>query len=244
QGYFAFDPDGRPDATVFNRVVTLRDTWAKQQDKAKVEPDKAAPAKSADKAKAIVSKTIDEPQRALSESEKAQRERIVALGVPEREAELIVLQEGLPAFFDHAVRKHDDPRAVAKWIVNELLRELKSRQLTELPFGGTELGELVGMAASGRITNTVAKDVFASMLAGEGDPGTLVRERGLEQMGSAEEVAALVEEVLAANADKVEAYRGGKVALLGFFVGQVMRASRGKANPGVVKQVLEDKLKS
>jgi glutaminyl-tRNA synthetase len=247
QGYFANDPDSRPDALVFNRVVTLRDAWSKRQEKAKTEPAKPAPkTPSAAHKAAAPTKPADkgEAQRTLTDAEKADADRIAKLGVSAREAELIVTQQGLPGFFDDALRSHDEPVAVAKWIVNELLRELKAKPLEELPFGGTDFGALVGLVAKETINATVAKEVFAAMLAGEGKPTAIVEKRGLQQVGSADEVGAIVEEVLAANVDKVQAFRDGKVALLGFFVGQVMRASRGKANPAVVKQVLEDKLKA
>ncbi len=241
QGYFALDPDSRPDALVYNRVVTLRDTWAKKQ----AQPHAPKPATKP-------TLPVEEPspapagrpdvKRDFSADEQAQRDRIAALGVPAKEAELIAVQEGLPAFFDDAVAVHADPRAVAKWIVHELLRELKTKALAELPFDGGALGDLASLVAAGTIHHTAAKDVLSAMIAGEGKPDAIVKARGLEQVGSAREVAALVEAVLANHEDKVQAYRAGKVALLGFFVGQVMRKSGGKANPAVVKQVLEEKL--
>jgi glutaminyl-tRNA synthetase len=243
QGYFAFDPDSRPDALVFNRVVTLRDTWAKRT--VGVEPEtpakKAAPVQGPKVAPSTEKAAV---QRELTDEEKVQSQRIANLGVASREAEILVGQPGLVSFFDAALAVSGDARAVAKWLVNELLRELKSRSLEDLPFRGEDLGSLVKLVEGGLVTATVGKEVLAAMLAGEGKPEEIVKARGLEQVGSADEVRAMVDEVLASNPDKVAAYKQGKVALLGFFVGLVMRASRGKANPAVVTTVLEERLKA
>jgi len=244
QGYFALDPDSKPGAPVFNRVVTLRDTWGKRQ-------EKQGPAEAAE-AEAKIPAAAQSPatpaarttaERELTDVETAERDRIAKLGVPAREAEIIAAQPGLPAFFDAAIGAHDDARTVAKWVVNELLRELKTRSLADLPFGGEDLGTLTRLVDRGVVNNTVGKDVLAAMIAGEGKPEAIVKARGLEQVASTHELGAMVDEVLRANADKVEAYRAGKIALMGFFVGLVMRASRGKANPSVVNGLLEEKLK-
>ncbi len=178
----------------------------------------------------------------LSDAQQAKQDKMVGLGVPEREAELIVRTPGLSSFFDDAIRVCDNSSAVAKWIVNELLRELKARKLEQLPFGGEELGELVDLSARGKVTGSAAKEVFAAMLAGEGKATEIVKRRGLDQIVSTDEVESLINQVLSQNVDKVAAYRDGKVALIGFFVGQVMRSSKGKANPAMVKQILEAKL--
>ena len=134
QGYFAIDPESKPDALVFNRVVTLRDTWGKRQEQAKPQSKKTSEAKSVSSTAAKA--PAEEQRRELNAEERAQRDRITKLGVPEHDAEFIVLQEGLLSFFDHALAIHNQPRTVAKWIVNELQRELKSTPLTDLPFGG------------------------------------------------------------------------------------------------------------
>ena len=94
----------------------------------------------------------------------------------------------------------------------------------------------------GRISGTIAKDVFAEMLAGGGRPAEIVERKGLRQLSDADELSPVVAQVLAQNPDQVKAYRGGKTALLGFFVGQVMRATRGQADPQLVYQLLKDRL--
>ncbi len=131
---------------------------------------------------------------------------------------------------------------MARWVINELPRELGDRSLDETPLTGAGLGALVLAVESGNITVTAAKDVFAEMVDRGGDPRQIIAERGLGQVSDEDAIAAIVDEVLAANPDKVDQYRAGKTGLLGFFVGQVVRSSQGKANPVVVQRLLSARL--
>ena len=128
--------------------------------------------------------------------------------------------------------------------VRSLRRELKDRPARDLPFGGEHLGELVSLITDGTLSGAAAKEVFSEMLASGARPKDVVAEKGLEQLTDAGDVEPLIARVLAAHADKVVEYRDGKTALFGFFVGQVMRESRGKANPQLVQQLLRDRLSS
>jgi Asp-tRNA(Asn)/Glu-tRNA(Gln) amidotransferase B subunit len=107
---------------------------------------------------------------------------------------------------------------------------------------GPGLGELVLAAESGEITGAAAKEVFAEMVLRGGDPQQIIAERGLAQVSDEATIAAIVDEVLGANPDKVDQYRAGKTGLFGFFVGQVVRSSQGKANPQVVQRLLDARL--
>ena len=131
---------------------------------------------------------------------------------------------------------------MARWVINELPRELGDRSLDETPLTGRGLAALVLAVESGEITGAAAKDVFAEMVERGGDPRQIIAERGLAQVSDEAAIAAIVDEVLAANPDKVDQYRAGKTGLLGFFVGQVVRSSQGKANPQVVQRVLGARL--
>jgi aspartyl-tRNA(Asn)/glutamyl-tRNA(Gln) amidotransferase subunit B len=131
---------------------------------------------------------------------------------------------------------------VARWIINELPRELGDRELTDVPLTPAALASLVRAVESGAISGPAGKEVFAVLVGEGGDPDQIIAERGLAQVSDEAAIAALVDEVIAANGDKVAAYRAGKTQLLGFFVGQVVRASRGKANPQVVQKLLADRL--
>ena len=131
---------------------------------------------------------------------------------------------------------------VARWVINELPRELGDRPLDGTKLTGKGLGTLVVAVESGEITGTAAKDIFAELVQQGGDPRQIIDERGLAQVSDEDAIAAIVNEVLAANADKVDLYRAGKTGLLGFFVGQVLRSSQGKANPVVVQRLLGARL--
>jgi aspartyl-tRNA(Asn)/glutamyl-tRNA(Gln) amidotransferase subunit B len=105
------------------------------------------------------------------------------------------------------------------------------------------LGALVIAVESGVVSGPAAKEVFAEMMQRGGDPDQIIAERGLAQVSDEGAITAMVDEVLAGNPDKVDQYRGGKTALFGFFVGQVVRASQGKANPQVVQKLLAERLR-
>ena len=104
------------------------------------------------------------------------------------------------------------------------------------------LGGLVGLIEDGTISGKIAKDVFADMFETGREAGDIVEEKGLKQVSDSGAIEGMIDEVLASNEDKVAEYRGGKEKLFGFFVGQVMKASKGQANPGMVNQLLRDKL--
>ena len=131
---------------------------------------------------------------------------------------------------------------MARWIVNELPRELGERDLDEIPMTGAALGALVGAVESGVISGPAGKEVFAVLMEQGGDPQQIIAERGLAQVSDEGAIAAMVDEVIAANPDKAEAYRAGRTVLAGFFVGQVVRASQGKANPQVVQKLVAERL--
>ena len=132
--------------------------------------------------------------------------------------------------------------AVARWIINELPRELGDREVSEVPMTAAALGSLVRAVESGAISGPAGKEVFAVLMERGGDPEEIIAERGLAQISDEAAIAAIVDEVVAANPDKAEAYRAGKTALAGFFVGQVVRASQGKANPQVVQKLVAERL--
>ena len=247
QGYFAVDPDTTTDRLVFNRTVTLRDTWAKitgdvdrRQEAAEKAARKAA-VKAQQRQQSLAS--IDQPDRPLTPEQQSAFERYHGeVRLPDQDARLLALDPGLGKLFTEALAVCDKPQAVANWIVNEVLRELKDRPIDQLPFGGAQVGELVALIDDGTISGKIAKDVFAEMAASGANPRSIVVDQGLQQLTGVDSLAPVVDQVIAANADKVAEYRGGKTALLGFFIGQVMQASRGKANPQQVNALLRERL--
>jgi glutaminyl-tRNA synthetase len=144
--------------------------------------------------------------------------------------------------FEEAVAAGAAPRTAAAWIANDLVRELRARDLAAPPFAGAALAELVGMVEAGEATTTAAREVFAAMVAGEGEPRAIVAARGLGALAGDAALAPHVESVLAAHPTQVEAYRAGKTALLGFFVGQVMKATGGRADAARVRELVQKRL--
>jgi aspartyl-tRNA(Asn)/glutamyl-tRNA(Gln) amidotransferase subunit B len=135
-------------------------------------------------------------------------------------------------------------RATANWIRSELLRELENAGLTadKSPVPAAELGALVTIIDEGKISGKQAKDVLVEMFATGKSAAAIVGEKGLVQVSDTGEIDRVIDEVIAASPNQLEQYRSGKEALFGFFVGQVMKASKGKANPKIVNERLKEKL--
>ena len=175
--------------------------------------------------------------------ERARRFREMT-GLPEAEVEVLVQSRGLADFFEAAAQKAD-PRKVANFVLGPLLRECHARGLaasdpTQWGMKPARLAELVHLVDKGLISAKIANDIFGELLLSGDMPETYVTAKGLVQISAA--LAATVDDILAANPAEVEAYRGGKTKLMSFFVGQVMRATKGKANPALVNELLESKL--
>jgi aspartyl-tRNA(Asn)/glutamyl-tRNA(Gln) amidotransferase subunit B len=137
-----------------------------------------------------------------------------------------------------------DARTAANWVMGELMGALRAegKEITESPVGAEQLGELVALIAKGEISGKLAKEIFVKMLA-TGQPARAIIEReGLRQISDTGTLEKIIDEVLAANSKQVEQYKGGKTAVLAYLVGQVMKASRGQANPGLVNTLLTKKL--
>jgi Asp-tRNA(Asn)/Glu-tRNA(Gln) amidotransferase B subunit len=126
-------------------------------------------------------------------------------------------------FYRDAVGRHADAKQVANWVTTEVLRELKERTVSELPFGGVAIGELVELLAADRITTTAAKEVFALMLKAEGPPARIVEARGLGKLSDQAALARTVESVLSQHPDHVQKYKAGQTGLLGFLVNTLVR---------------------
>ena len=173
--------------------------------------------------------------------------RFVALaGLPEAEAEVLVQSRGLADFFEAAAAKAD-PKKVANFVLGPLLRECNSRGLNAADpsvwaMKPEALAELVRLVDGGTISAKIANDIFGDIFELGVMPEAYVKEKGLVQISDTSALEAAVDEVIAANPAEVEAYRGGKTKLISFFVGQIMRATKGKANPALVNELLAKKL--
>ena len=156
----------------------------------------------------------------------------------------VISEDRATAAFYEDVAKGRDAKLAANWMTVELFGALNKlgKTLAESPITPSQLGELVGLIGDGTISGRIAKDVFAEMVETGGNATTIIEEKGLKQVSDTGAIEAMIDDVLAANQDKVDEYRGGKDKLFGFFVGQVMKASKGQANPGMVNQLLKSKL--
>jgi aspartyl-tRNA(Asn)/glutamyl-tRNA(Gln) amidotransferase subunit B len=165
-------------------------------------------------------------------------------GLSFADASQLVSDRSLADYYEAAAKASGNPRAAANWIRSELLRELETSGKTaaESPAPAEELGMLVRLIDDGNISGKQAKDVLVEMFRSGKGALAIIEEQGLVQVSDTGEIDALIDEVIAANPDQLASYRGGKEALFGFFVGQVIKASRGKANPKVVNERLRAKL--
>ena len=167
-------------------------------------------------------------------------------GLPEAEAEVLVQSRGLADFFETAAAKAD-PKKVANFVLGPLLRECNTRGLSAADPAAwamkpEALAELVRLVDGGTISAKIANDIFGDIFEQGVMPEAYVKEKGLVQISDTSALEAAVDEVIAANPAEVEAYRGGKTKLISFFVGQIMRATKGKANPAMVNELLAKKL--
>ena len=156
---------------------------------------------------------------------------------------MLVAEKETALFFER-VAAGRDPKAAANWVMGDLFGALNRLGvgIEGSPVSAEQLGELIDLIADGTISGRLAKDVFAEMVASGADPAAIVEAKGLRQVTDSGPIEAAIDAVLAAQADKVAEYRAGRDKLYGFFVGQVMRATQGKANPALVNQLLRKKL--
>ncbi len=184
-------------------------------------------------------------RRALPELPDARKRRYVQeweIAAPD--AHFLTIEPDLAAFFEKVVARSGSPRASANWVLTELIGRLHEagRTIDDSPVRAEAIGDLIRMIGAGTISGKIAKTVFDEMFRTGEAPESIVEAAGLLQITDESAIAAIVDRVLADNPAQVAQYRSGKKAALGWFVGRVMRASRGRANPALVNRILEEKL--
>jgi glutaminyl-tRNA synthetase len=246
QGFFIADQDSRPGALIFNRIVELATSYNWQEEgKPAAAPVKGAAPKPAPPEQFATGSVSEERVRARAESVQLMQRYeyyMGALGLALEQADVLTGDLAVAHFFDAALAVHDNPKGVANWIANEVLRELKGRTVDELAFDGADLGELVKLIDAKTISNAAAKTVFARMLAEGGHPREIVAALGLDEKMSEDDLLAIIRQVQDRLPDKVAEYRAGKTSLLGMFTGQVLKATGGKADPQQVQELLRQQL--
>jgi aspartyl-tRNA(Asn)/glutamyl-tRNA(Gln) amidotransferase subunit B len=167
-------------------------------------------------------------------------------GLPSYDAEVITSSKKLADLFEESLKSTKDAKAVSNWIMGDLLGYLNANNLDldDVKLTGESLGEMIGLIEQGTISNKIAKTVFKTMLETGKPPRQIVEEQGLVQISDEGAIKAIVEQVVANNPQSVADYKAGKEKAIGFLVGQIMKETKGKANPGLVNRLLVEALKA
>jgi aspartyl-tRNA(Asn)/glutamyl-tRNA(Gln) amidotransferase subunit B len=187
---------------------------------------------------------IEEIRADLPELPDAKKARFIAqYGLSAYDAEVLAAERASADFFEAAARGRD-AKAAASWIMGDLFAVLNRMGvgIDQAPITAGQLGRLIDLVADGTISGRIAKEVFVEMVETGADPQAIVEHKGLRQLSDAGAIETAVDAVLAREADRLAQYRAGRDKLYGFFVGQVMRATGGKANPALVNEILKKKL--
>ena len=185
-------------------------------------------------------------QAAMPELPAKKRERFIhEYLLKEYDANWLTADRAVSEFFEQTTKISGDPREAANWVMGDLAAALKaqSKEIADSPVSAQNLGELLALKGKGEITGKLAKEIFAKMIVTGEAPGVIIEREGLKQISNTGALEKIVDDVIAANPKQLEQYRGGKTTVMGFFVGQVMKASRGQANPAAVNELLQKKLR-
>ncbi|MDH5643377.1 MAG: glutamine--tRNA ligase/YqeY domain fusion protein [Gemmatimonadota bacterium] len=246
QGYFVSDcVDSSKKKLVFNRTVTLRDTWAKVAGAGQAPTkNKALQNRKTDqdgkvKPKQTVPKVERVRSRSLMDKSTSWIERF---GLKAEDADVVTADDAVARLFEETIAVAPDGKTVAQWIANEIPRTVRDEGIDRSRITGKSLGALIQLVSAGTISRTIAKEILAELIEKGGDPNQIVEERGLAKVGDTDLIDQMVAQVLAENPGKVADYKNGKVGLFGFFVGQAMQKSGGRADPVEVKKIVEQRL--
>ncbi len=192
----------------------------------------------------ITKEYIEEIRKSLPELPDEKAERYVKeYKLTEYDADVLVADKERAKYFENAVEKYSkSPKAIANWIINELLGKLNEAgiPISDSPVKPEHIAELVELIDKGDISTKIAKEVFEEVFKTSKSPKQIVEEKGLKQVSDEGEIRKIIEEIIAQFPKEVEKYKAGNKKLLGFFVGQVMRATKGKANPKLVNKILSE----
>lgn len=181
----------------------------------------------------------------MPELPQSRRKRFVeSYGLREYDAQVLTATRAMSEYFEKVATASGDARAAANWVMGDLAALLKQegKEIEDSPVPAERLGQLVKLIGEGKINGKLAKDVFPKMVETGDDPETIMKREGLESISDEGALGKIVDEVIAANPKQVEQFKSGKQQVIGFLVGQVMKASRGQADPATVNRILKDKL--
>ncbi len=193
----------------------------------------------------IAADTIESIRVGIPELPDAKRERFVReYGLPEYDADMLTQTKALASYYEEATRLSGQPKQVSNWMMGELMRLLNAegKEIEQCPIAPRQLAGMIKLIEAGTISTKIAKTVFEEMYKTGKDADAVVQEQGLVQVSDTGAIEKLIDEVIKANPAQAADYKAGKEKLFGFFVGQVMKASKGKANPDLVNHLLKKKL--
>jgi len=189
---------------------------------------------------------IEEIRRSLPELPEARRDRFVrAYGIPEYDAGVLTTSKELADYYEAVIKAHSDPKMASNWVMVELLGRLNkdAKDITESPIPAERLAAMLGLLAKGTISGKMAKEFFEEMYATGADPADILKKKG-GQITDPFEIEKIIADILAKNPGAVAEYKGGKETAFNFLIGQVMKATRGKANPQLVNELLKKALQA
>ena len=194
---------------------------------------------------ATASEVIERIRTSIPELPDAKRERFVRdYGLPEYDADMLTQSRAMAAYYEEATKLSNQPKVVSNWMMGELWRLLnaENKEIDDCPVKPDRLAGMIKLIDAGTISTKIAKTVFEEMYKSGKDAETVVKEQGLTQVSDTGAIEQIIADVITANPGQAAEYKAGKEKLFGFFVGQVMKASKGKANPDMVNQLLKKKL--
>lgn len=187
---------------------------------------------------------VEKIRKTLPELPAARRTRLQALGLSAYDSAVITQAKAMADFFDAALASYADAKTLANWVMGDVTRLLNTNQcsVADSPISAKQLAELLALIDKGTLSGKIAKSVLEEMYSTGKDPSTIVKEKGLAQISDEGALLGIIDGVIAANPQSVEDYRAGKDRAIGFLVGQIMKATKGQANPGLVNKLLKEKL--
>jgi aspartyl-tRNA(Asn)/glutamyl-tRNA(Gln) amidotransferase subunit B len=190
-------------------------------------------------------KWIQRIKETLPELPHDKKERYIKeLGLPEYDSDILTSSKALAAYFEECVKVGANPKDASNWIMGELLRTMKEAfvEIEDIKIKPLQLSELVELVNKGTISGTIAKKVFKDMFETGDDPEKIVKEKGMVQVSDEGAIRDIINGVLDGNPQSIADFKSGKTRAMGFLVGQIMKASKGKANPQLVNKLLEEEL--
>lgn len=187
---------------------------------------------------------VEKIKNTLPELPVARRARLQELGLSSYDASVITQGKAMANFFDAALLSYGDAKTLANWIMGDFTRLLNAQQssVTDSPVSAKQLAELLELIDKGTLSGKIAKGVLEEMFSTGMDASSIVKVKGLAQISDEGELLSIIDGVISANPQSVEDYRAGKDKAIGFLVGQIMKATKGQANPGLVNQLLKERL--